>query len=310
MVGALVIVAAGSASAWQAAKKTAPSKPAAGAAAAVLVVVNGEKITEADLIRSYEFFAIQESQRLDNRKNLIDRLIDERLIQQFLKSRKTVATNQEIDEQIKIFKSGLKQAGLDPDEALKEKGFTTELLRERLAVPLAWQHHIDRAVTPERLRKYFEEHRAQFDGTKVQARQIFIRAQAGNEDAREAAENRLSDLRKQISAKKISFEEAAQEHSEAPSKEQGGDVGAFPYTGKMPQEFSREAFKLKVGEMSQPFRSRYGVHLCLVTDRTPGDLSLEDVREDVLARMKEELWQEMATNLRKTAKIEWKVEQP
>src|SRR5262245_8871640 len=156
LAAVLLASAAGRAAAWQAAKKSAPSKAAPAASAdsgAVLVIVNGEKITDADLSRSYEFFGIPESQRLDNRKRLIERLIDERLIQQFLKSRKTVATNQEIDEQIKIFKSGLKQAGLDPEKALKEKGFTTDVLREKLAVPLAWKRHIDRAVTPERLKK-------------------------------------------------------------------------------------------------------------------------------------------------------------
>jgi peptidyl-prolyl cis-trans isomerase C len=244
------------------------------------------------------------------RKTFLNDLIDTRLIQQFLKSRKTVATSQEIDAQINFLKDGLKQAGLNPDKTLEEKGFTTELLREKFAVPIAWKHHIDRAVTPERLKKYFTEHRAEFDGTRVQARQILIKASPGNEEARKAAETRLEDLRKQIEAKQISFADAAREHSEAPSKEQGGDIGSFPYTGKMPQEFSRQAFKLKVGEISQPFRSRFGVHLCLVTDRQPGDLSLEDVRDDVLDRMSKELWQEMTVELRKTAKIEWKIEQP
>ena len=308
----LVAFAADRAAAWQAPKKSAPAKapPASAGSGAVLVIVNGEKITDADLNRSFAFLKVPENERARVRRAFIDNLIDTRLIQQFLKSRKTVATNQEVDEQIKLFKSGLKLAGLDPEKALHENGFTTELLREMIAVPLAWKHHIDRAVTPERLKEYFDEHREQFDGTKLQARQILIRANPGDEEARKAAEARLNELRKQIVAKTISFEDAARDHSEAPSKEQGGDVGSFPYTGKMPVEFSREAFKMKVGEISQPFRSRFGVHLCLVTDRTPGDLSLEDVRDDVLARLSEELWKEMAAELRKTAKIEWKVEQP
>jgi len=313
LIAVLFASAAGRAAAWQAAKKSAPSKAAPVASAgsgAVLVIVNGEKITDADLNRSFAFLKVPENERARVRRTFVDNLIDTRLIQQFLKSRKTVATNQEVDEQIKLFKNGLKLAGLDPEKALHENGFTTELLREMIAVPLAWKHHIDRAVTPERLKKYFDEHRAQFDGTKLQARQILIRANPGDEEARKAAEARLNELRKQIVAKTISFEDAARDHSEAPSKEQGGDVGSFPYTGKMPVEFSREAFKMKVGEISQPFRSRFGVHLCLVTDRTPGDLSLEDVRDDVLARLSEELWKEMAAELRKTAKIEWKVEQP
>ena len=310
LAAALLIAVAGRASAWQGGKKSAPSKPAPVAAGAVLVIVNGDKITDADLNRSFAFLNVPDDERPRVRKTFIENLIDTRLIQQFLKSRKTAATKQEIEDQISLLKNQLKQGGLDPDKVMEEKGFTTEILREMFSVPLAWKHHIDRAVTQERIKKYFEAHRAEFDGTKVEARQILIRARPGDEGARQAAEARLSDMRKQIVAKKVSFEDAAREHSEAPSKEQGGDVGSFPYTGKMPVEFSREAFKLKVGEISQPFRSRFGVHLCLVTDRTPGDLSLEDVRDDVLARLSEELWKEMAADLRKSAKIEWKAEQP
>jgi parvulin-like peptidyl-prolyl isomerase len=78
----------------------------------------------------------------------------------------------------------------------------------------------------------------------------------------------------------------------------------------MPEEFSRAAFGLKVGEISRPFRTPFGVHLCLVTERRPGDLSLEDVREEVLKRLSQELWDQTVVELRKAAKIEWKVEEP
>ncbi len=311
LVVGLLVVAAAPVRAWQVAKKPAKPKAAASAGSeAVLVVVNGEKVTEADLNRSFAYFNVPEEERPRVRKTFLDNLVDTRLIQQFLKSRKTAATKQEIDEQIKLLKSQLKQAGLDPDRALEEKGFTTDLLREMFAVPLAWKHHIDRAVTPERLKKYFEEHREEFDGTEVRARQILIRARPGDEEAREAAEARLSELRQQILAKKISFEDAAREDSEAPSREQGGDVGFFRYSGKMPHEFSRETFQLKIGEISQPFRSRYGVHLCQVIERKPGDTSLEDVRDEVLSRLRDELWKEMAAQLRESAKIDWKTEPP
>jgi hypothetical protein len=34
------------------------------------------------------------------------------------------------------------------------------------------------------------------------------------------------------------------------------------------------------------------------------------VRDEVLTRMRDELWKEMAAELRSTAKIEWKTEKP
>jgi peptidyl-prolyl cis-trans isomerase C len=236
-------------------------------------------------------------------------MIDAKLIQQFLESRDTRASKQELDAQVNRIRDAAKQRNADPDKALAELGYTPESLREEFAIPLAWQHHFDRAVTAARLKAYFDEHRAEFDGTKVKASHIIIRLHpSDDEQAWKDAEAKLSDIRKQIVKKEISFYEAAHEYSQAPSKEEGGDVGEFPFVGKMPEQFSREAFRLKVGEMSQPFRSKFGVHLCVVTGRKPGDLSLEDVRDEVLARLSQEMWKQTVADMRKTAKIEWKVE--
>jgi parvulin-like peptidyl-prolyl isomerase len=78
----------------------------------------------------------------------------------------------------------------------------------------------------------------------------------------------------------------------------------------MPEQLSREAFRLKVGEVGQPFTSKFGVHLIMATDRKPGDLSLEDIREDVLTRMSQEMREKLAAEMRKDAKIEWKTDRP
>ena len=45
-----------------------------------------------------------------------------------------------------------------------------------------------------------------------------------------------------------------------------------------------------------------------MTDRQAGDLNLEDVRDIVLARLSQELWNKTIADMRQAAKIEWKVE--
>ena len=57
----------------------------------------------------------------------------------------------------------------------------------------------------------------------------------------------------------------------------------------MPPEVSRVAFSLKPGEVSQPFRTRFGVHLYTATAVRPGNLDLEDVRSQVIGRLSKEL---------------------
>jgi peptidyl-prolyl cis-trans isomerase C len=64
------------------------------------------------------------------------------------------------------------------------------------------------------------------------------------------------------------------------------------------------AFALKTGDVSQPIESPFGVHLITVTDRKPGDLSLEDVRGKVLDVLSKELWDKTVAELRTQAKIE------
>lgn len=309
-IAALILLVVVSAASLEAAPPAKPKAATAGGRETVLVLVNGQKVTEADLNRAFATRQVPDDSRARLRKPFLEELIDSRLIQQFLASRKTAATKEEIDEEVNRIKNLARQSGSDPDKVLAERGYTTESLREEFALPLAWKRHINRAIPAARVKTYFDEHRAEFDGTRVHARQIYLKVPPDDEEALKAAESRLIALRKRIMENQISFEDAARENSESPSKAEGGDVGEFQYSGKMPRQFSSEAFRLKKGEISQPFRSRYGIHLCQVTDRKPGDLSLEDVRDDVLARMSQELWKETVADMRKSAKIEWKVENP
>jgi len=306
------LVSCGACPAWaaQSAKQPAKSKPPiAVKRETVLVTVNGKNITESELNRMLMTRQVREDLRDKARDAFLEEMIDARLIQQFLDLRDTKATKQEIDAQVDRIREAAKQRGSDPDKVLADLGYTAGSLREEFAIPLAWKHHVDRAVPATRLKAYFDEHRPEFDGTKVKASHIIFRLRPGEEEeAWKQAEAKMSDIRKQIVKGQISFEDAARKYSQAPSKDDGGDVGEFPYVGKMPEQFSREAFRLKVGEISQPFRSKFGVHLCVVTGRKPGDLSLEDVREEVLARLSQEMWKQTVADMRKTAKIEWKVE--
>jgi peptidyl-prolyl cis-trans isomerase C len=307
-----MLVGCGVFPAWaaQGAKKPAKAKsPAASRRETVLVTVNGRNITEPDLQRMLITRQVPEQDREKARGAFLEDMIDARLIQQFLDSRDTKASKQEIDALVNQFRESLKQHGTDPDKVLADKGFTADSLREDFALTLAWKHHVDRAVPVSRLKAYFDEHRAEFDGTKVKASHIIFRLHRGDEEeAWKQAEANMRDIRQQIVKGKLTFADAARKYSDGPSKDDGGDVGEFPFVGKQPEQFSREAFRLKVGEISQPFRSKFGVHLCLVTGRKPGDLSLEDLREEVLARMSQEMWKQTVADMRKTAKIEWKAE--
>ncbi|MGH7948605.1 MAG: peptidylprolyl isomerase, partial [Candidatus Binataceae bacterium] len=100
--------------------------------------------------------------------------------------------------------------------------------------------------------------------------------------------------------------------SESPTREKGGDLGFFPYRGKMPTAFTQVVFKLKLGEVSEPFITPFGAHLAKVIEVKAGEaaLSLEDARPAVLSRMSNELWNETVAAERAKANIPWTIEQP
>ena len=271
----------------------------------VVVKVNGTAITAGDVEFAAATRQIKADERAAREPKLIEELIDRQLIREYLGKRKITVPENELAFQIQLAEDAIKKHGDDPATLLPKLGYTPERLKSELGLPLAWQAYARHTITLPQTKEYFDEHRAELDGTRLRARQIFLKLPAKPTDADVAAKStRLKELKAQITAGKIAFADAARMHSESPTKEQGGDVGVFGARGKLPTSVTQGAFALKVNEISEPIVSAFGVHLIQVTERIPGDLSLEDVRSQIMERLSEQLWAEAVRGERKTAKIE------
>jgi len=277
---------------------------AAAPASRVVATVNDKQITQADLDSEYLVRRIPAEKQAQFRESVLNDLVDRQLIAAFLDSRKTPVPEAELDAQLDLLKRAVESGQGSFAEVIGRLGLTEESLRAHLALPLRWRSFVRNTVTDQELRDYFEAHRPEFDGTQVRVRQIVISIPKGSDAAKwTETESKLKSVRQSIRDKKITFDDAARQHSTSPSGKQGGDLGWVAYRGRLPAELVQAAFALQPGEMGEVIRTTFGVHLVQVTDRKPGEYSLEDVRQEVWNQRAQEYWNQQVAEARKTARI-------
>jgi peptidyl-prolyl cis-trans isomerase C len=136
---------------------------------------------------------------------------------------------------------------------------------------------------------------------EIRTSQVFIALSpdATAEEEKKAAA-RLSQIASEIKGGKMSFAEAAQKNSEDPSAAMGGDLD-YRMKDRLDPEYYRAALRLgKVGEISSPIRTPFGMHLVRLTgkhswievDRTRVKrIILEDRRQEIVTRFLNDLRQ-------------------
>jgi len=263
------------------------------------VSINGKAISP----EAWSFLTLTRGGNADpaTRPRLIEQLIERELLRGFLEQQKVVAEADVVDLRMLELEELIRRRGGEPAEVFAKLKLSVEQVRKELALGVAWEQFVEQSVTAPELAKYFAEHRAELDGTRVHARQIFRKAMTDAEAV--AAETLLRQVRGDVVAGKLTFSQAAGQHSQSPSGQQGGDVGWIVGLGQLPAEAARAALQLEPGELSSPVRSPLGLHLVMVTDKQPGQLSLEDVRPQILERMAAELWTRTAAQLHQSARI-------
>jgi len=121
---------------------------------------------------------------------------------------------------------------------------------------------------------------------EVHAAHILVRLESNATPADTLkAYNRLLDLKKRIEAGE-SFEAVAKSKmgSEDPTvQKNGGDLGYFT-AFQMVYQFEDAAYSTPVGQVSDPFRTRFGYHILKVIDRRPARGTMEAAHLMIAAR--------------------------
>jgi parvulin-like peptidyl-prolyl isomerase len=288
--------------------QTKPShKPAA--------LVNGEPIMmeEIDAVLKHEPATTNPPTEIQLRQMQLEALglvIDDRLVQQFLRKHGPAIPPAEVHKKIAELESSLKIQGRTMADFLKENGLTMVQLQADTLKMLQWAAFVKQQLNEAELRRYYEENKDYFDQIKVRASHIVFRVPASATPAEvQATRERLEKSHRDILAGKIDFAEAARKYSQCPSSQDGGNIGYFFRKYTVQEPIAKAAFAMKVGEISDVVQSDYGLHLLKVTDRKangpPSDY--EKIREEVREACAMEMMNNLVAQQRKVAKIEIKL---
>lgn len=144
----------------------------------------------------------------------------------------------------------------------------------------------DLKVDEAALKQAYEQKKGSFaQGPQVKARHILYTAHSEAEVAE--ALKKATALRAKL-AKGGDFAKVAEEESQDPSaKGNGGDLGWFT-KDRMVKEFSDAAFAMKPGEISQPVKTQFGVHLIKLEGTRPEQVTpFEQVKDQLRQELEE-----------------------
>lgn len=140
--------------------------------------------------------------------------------------------------------------------------------------------------------------------SETRARHILMRPSVVMDETK--IRTTLADVRSQLVAG-ADFAELAKQYSEDPTADQGGELGWLPRGATVP-EFQQVMDALEPGQVSEPFRSRFGWHLVQVLERRQRDATDEALREQarqmVFQRKLEEATAAWVRRLREEAYVE------
>jgi peptidyl-prolyl cis-trans isomerase C len=239
------------------------------AMAKVLAMVNGKQITDEDVKIASDDLRGSLPPQLDAKardKYVLDFLIDGQLVAQ-----KAIA--QKVDQ--------------TPEFAKKLAYYREKLLMESVLEDVAKTAATDAAIKA----TYDEAAKNQKPEAEIHARHILV----GSKEEADKALKRLMGGEE--------FAAIAKDVSKDPGAE-GGDLGWFTKDRMVP-EFADAAFKLEVGQVSDPVKSPFGWHIIEILDKREKQFPpLDQVKDQVTRYVVQKAQSAMVADLRKNAKIE------
>lgn len=253
----------------------------------------------------------------------VEQLIGQRLVLKYLAEEKYLASDDDLKLAITKIQRQLEISGRTMEQYLARREINVELLKRQLMWRLSWSEYLEERLTDENLKAYFDQHKAEFDGTKRRIYQIFISPQLeeNNEksadeevpeltgerlqDARRKAYDRAVKVREMLDRDEETFSELARVYSDSPTARSGGEVGWFTRDGELASALLESAFELQKGAVSEPIETPYGWHLVTWDAEQPGQLTWQAAGDRLKLSATRFLFEWIVETKRKEAKVKY-----
>ena len=291
----------------------------------VVATVNDEVITWSELMNIILFEGRErlgsepdrsrEEKIREMERPFLNMLIEMKLQIQEAKAMGLAVHDEEIDSAMSDIRAKYNMSEETFLASLAKEGITIEDYRKGLGDQILLQKVVSYAVkgsvvvTDKEVEEYFNANREQFNNEKekFRIRQIFFSAPAGS-PGREDKEAKAREIVQRIKSGE-SFEKLANEFSEGPARQFGGDLG-YISRGSALAEIEAAADALETGGVSGPFWSSAGLHIIKLEERVEAggkEKAGEQIREILFKKAYELKYHEWKTGLKEKAYIEIKL---
>jgi peptidyl-prolyl cis-trans isomerase SurA len=253
----------------------------------IVALVNGEIITLSELdqmgkpfydqVRKTSTAGEREEKMKKARVEVLDRLIENRLLEEEMKKRKIEVPERDVDAAIQDVLKSSNLTENDMKKALAREGMTLSTYRQKVRDELGKMRLVSREIKSKIiiedkvLREYYQNNQEKFtDPLEVKIQQIFFPVPEHASQEETAAVEREARPILERARKGEDFAELARKFSKGPEAGEGGLLGYFKHRELMP-ELEEAAFKLRSGEISDLVRSPAGFHILRVLERKGGE---------------------------------------
>lgn len=232
--------------------------------AQTLVNVNGTEITQQDVDRELmtatqgRFNQVPVEKQAQFRKQVLEQLVAKEL----------------------VYDDAKKTGVLDSKDFKDKYEEVAQRIKKEIAIQVWQKREIDKIVVSEaEMKKYYDNNQEEFNEKSADARHILVKTE---EEAKEL-KNQLKGLKGNALATK--FAELAKSKSIGPSGPEGGKLPTFSPREMVP-EFSKKAFSMDVGTVSDPVQTQFGYHLIYLEGKNLKQIKFTEAKATIKNRLK------------------------